>query len=62
MTFHPDKDLKSKHFREKKFLYLPRMLIQKENFKSKPKQFRLENGLFLGVNLILEVETFYKNA
>ena len=46
MNVLTDKDLKSKHFRGKKFIYQPRMMIQKENLISKPKQFRLEKGLF----------------
>ena len=37
MTLHADKDLKSKNFRGKKFMYKP--LIQKENLKSKLKNF-----------------------
>ena len=40
---------------EKKFMYKPRMSIQKENLKSKPRQNWLEKGLFFGVTLIQAV-------
>ena len=66
MTFHTDKDLKSKKFWGKKVdIYKPRISIQKENLRSKPKKIRLEKGLLFGVTLIQAVESktlrlFYK--
>ena len=47
------------------YVYKPRISIQKENFKSKPKKIWLEKGLFFWVTLIQAVvsETlrlFYK--
>ena len=57
------KTLNQKMSGGKKFIYQPR--IQKENFKSKPKKIRLEEGLFFWVTLIQAVVSktlrlFYK--
>ena len=48
MTFHTDKELKSKKFKEGKsgHIYMPRMSIQKENFISKPKKLAWKRPIF----------------
>ena len=48
MTLHTDKDLESKNVRGKKFLYKPRISIQKENLKKKLKNFGLKKANFFG--------------
>ena len=45
MAFLTEKDLKSK-FREKKLIFKPGMLIQEENYESKPKKIGLNKAYF----------------
>ena len=49
------KTLNQKMSGGKKFIYQPRIWIQKENLKSKPKKIWLEKGLFFWVTLIQAV-------
>ena len=54
MTFHTDIDFKPKSFRGKK-VYILAKDVDPKKVKSKPKQFRLEKGLFFWVPLIQAV-------
>ena len=47
----------------KKFIFKPRILIQKENLKSKPKKFWLEKGLFFFNDVLINlVQTLHTSG